>query len=74
MSGFAQGQRVRLTQDCQALHTGPEIFKKGETGTLGEMYRIQDGLEIWHLDMDQKRYDAYTFIAVAHTQIERIDD
>ena len=66
---FKTGDKVRLLRDQKALHTGPEIFKAGETGTLGEMYRIQDGFEVWHLVLDRP---GYVFIAVAHPNIEKI--
>lgn len=65
---FKKGDKVRLLKDQTVLHT-PEIFKAGETGTLGRLYRVQEGLEIWHLVLDRP---GYVFIAVAHTNIERV--
>src|SRR5882672_3666234 len=52
---FGRGDRVVLAHDCKDLAHGPEVFKKGETGTLGKRYRVQDGIEVWELILDKKR-------------------
>lgn len=72
---FAKGDRVRLVNDCRDLRH-VEVFKTGETGTLGQRYRVEQGTEIWELILDTKR----TFvgkpitirIAVAHTDLEQL--
>ena len=70
LSSLAHGDNVVLTQDCKALHYGDRVFKAGEIGRLGRLYRIQDDLEIWEVVFDQP---GYVFIAVAHTQMEKVE-
>jgi hypothetical protein len=78
MSDFAQGQRVRLTKDCQDLAHGDQVFKTGEAGTLGRRYRIQDGIQVWEMILDKKEHigafpNAINVrICIGHKDIEKI--
>lgn len=65
---FQREDKVRLTEDVHVLHMA-ESVKKGETGTLTKLYRVQEDLEIWRMVVDRP---IYTFIAVPHTKIEKI--
>lgn len=74
---FGSGDRVVLAHDCKDLAHGPEVFKKGETGTLGRRYRVQDGIEVWELILDKKRPfgasgEITLRVCVDHTSIERL--
>ncbi len=67
---FKQDDKVRLTVDCAQLHLpDPLTPKKGETGRVAKLYRVQDGLEIYNVVLDRP---TYAFAAVAHTQMEKI--
>lgn len=65
---FQRDDKVRLTADCPQVHT-PFTPKKGETGRIGRLYRVQDGLEIYQVILDRPEY---TFAAIAHTQMEKL--
>ena len=75
---FSKGDRVRLTKDTRDIRM-PWLFEAGETGTLGRLYRIQDGVEVWQCYLDKQRPFAapipglsQPIIAVYSSGIEKI--
>lgn len=75
---FHRGDKVRLTKDTRDIRM-PWLFEAGETGTLGKLYRVQDGVEVWQCYLDKKREFAapipglsQPIIAVFHTDIEKL--
>ena len=70
---FIQGTRVRLTKDHKELRF-VETFRAGEVGTLGQRYRVQDGVEIWQVVLEERRAWQGRLIpvilAVPHTDME----
>lgn len=72
---FSPRDKVRLMHDCRDLRH-VEIFKAGETGILGERYRVEQGIEIWQVWLDAKRPFGDKLIsvsvAVAHTSLEKL--
>lgn len=69
---FKRDDVVRLTEDCPQLHLpDPMTPKKGETGVVNKLYRVQDGLEIYQVVLHRSQY---TFIAAPHTKMEMIEE
>jgi hypothetical protein len=72
---FSPRDKVRLVRDCKDLRH-VEIFKAGETGVLGQRYRVDQGIEIWQMFLDTKRAfgdkPITVSIAVAHTDLEKL--
>lgn len=67
---FKKDDRVRLLTDCRQLHLPePLTPRKGETGRVARLYRVQDGLEIYQVWLD--RADP-AFMAATHLQMELI--
>lgn len=68
-----RGDRIRLTKDSRDIRF-PETFRKGEVGALGQLYRVQDGVEIWEVILDMKKSfglgEANVRIAVVATHLE----
>lgn len=65
MSNFKKGDRVETNISWA------EPIPAGTVGTLDQMYRIQDGAEIWPLWLDRSR-GLKRLVAVAHTQIRKV--
>lgn len=53
-SDFARGDRVRLLRECRDICQGDRVFLAGEAGTLGVLYRVQDGREVWSVRLDRQ--------------------
>jgi len=75
-SGFRKGDRTRLIRDCHDLRFGDTIFEAGATGILEQLYRVQDGKEVWSMRLDGRRtFGTFTIeprIAVSHKDIEKV--
>lgn len=75
LSSFERGDRVRLVRDCRSVQHGDEVFVVGECGSLGKLYRVQGGREVWSLLLDKKRpwfgRDLQISIAATHLDFEK---
>lgn len=66
VSDFNTGDAVRVLRDY--THLGwPFAVTAGTEGTLGRLCRVQEGVEVWELEIGGK------VLAVAHVNIERIE-
>lgn len=66
ISGLRAGDRVRTTADV--AKSGWEVLPAGTACKLGQLYRIQDGLEVWAIWVGPRLWCA------AHTKLERVSD
>ena len=71
MSDFKRGDRVELLEEATDLSWGPIKVPIGTQGTLGHMYRVQDGLEMWPMWLDQSHHGKW-LLGVTHKQIKKL--
>jgi hypothetical protein len=74
ITNYKVGDRVTLNKDCCTITLGDMIICKGSRGTLERLYRIQNGVEVWSMKLEEEmtvgKFKTRFSIAVRHTDFE----
>jgi len=66
-----RGDRVRLVRECTDQAWGGQWVPAGQTGTLGRMYRVQNGLEMWPVFLHEAQPGTMKrLVGVTHLDVE----
>lgn len=71
LTDLQPGDPVETTRPCTDHSWGGRVVPAGTRGTLGRLYRIQDGVELWALWLAES-IDGKSLLGVGHHQIRRV--